>query len=431
MAELPLAGVRVIDLGIVLAGPFASMMLGDLGADVIRVESTTYFAPLTRGSSAARPTAEEVREIPAISGGYPGREPGERPWNRFPWFNTVARNRRGITMDLTDPRGVELFGRLVSLSDVLVTNQAPGVATRLGFDYERLRAINPGLVYVKASLFGSGGPFSTWRGTGPYMEAFSGHDAMRHYPWSDVSSNTTAVPSDAAGGVAIALAALIGLFQRESTGEGQLIDIAMIENELALLGPLILESAFAGVAPPARGNRSEAALQGCYQCAGYDHWLTLTVPDERGWIGLSKVLGRLDLAELPYGPQLWRNRHDEIDDAIAAWTKTQDRDAAVIALIESGVWSGPVLPDNEIVEDPQLVARHHFMELDQKDSGRYRYPGPPYKLRESAPFPTAPPVMLGEHNDEIYMQLLGVDRDEVDDLRAAGKIGDSYADSIR
>ena len=382
-AELPLAGVRVIDLGIVLAGPFGSMILGDLGADVVRVESTHFFPPATRGHF-ARPTKEMVAAAMPIQGGYPDRDPGERPWNRFPWFNAAGRNKRGVTMDLMRPGGDEIFRRLVALSDVIINNQTVRASERQGIDYETVRKINPGIVYVSASLFGVGGPLSHYKGGGPQMEAFCGHDDMRHYPDAEVTTNSWLVPSDAAGGVANAFGAILGLHAREATGEGQYIDLSLIENELALLGPLVLEAALSGP-PQVLGNRSRCTVQGCYQTAGDDRWLTLTVPDAEGWKGLAGLIGRPEWSDRPFDASLYAgHRHEEIDQAITAWTISRDRDAAIDALIGNGIWAGPVLPDGEIVEDPHLEARSHYMWLDHAEAGRHRYPGPPFRLRESA-----------------------------------------------
>ena len=430
MSSLPLEGYRVIDLGIVLAGPYGAMMLGDLGADVIRVESTHFFAPMTRGPM-AHPTREILASMAAISGGYPNREPGERPWNRFPWFNAAGRNKRGVTMDLTRPEGVSLFTKLVKVADVLVSNQSPGIAQRLGVDFDRLVEVNPGLVYVNASLFGSEGPFALYKGTGGQMEAFAGHDDLRHYTYTDVTTNSWMVPSDAAGGVGIALAAILGLHAREANGSGQYVDISMVENEMALLGPHVLEAAVTGLAPQARGNRSRCAVQGCYPCAGDDRWLTLTTGNAEAWRSLAELIGRPDLATETYDEKLWsEGRQDEIDEAVAAWTRQQDRDSAVEALLSAGIWSGPVLPDGEVIEDPHLGARDHFMWLDQKDTGRYRYPGPPFRLHESDPIPTSPPVLLGEHNDEVCSELLGLSAAEIAELREVGQIGESYGPEI-
>ncbi|HZQ34413.1 MAG TPA: CoA transferase [Dehalococcoidia bacterium] len=171
--SLPLAGVRVLDLGVVLAGPQAALLLADLGAEVIRVESTQYFPPQTRGIF-AHPSEQIVKNSIPISGGYPNREPGERPWNRFPWFNTHARNKLGMTVDLQKSEGVGILRRLAAVSDVLLSNQSPGTLRKLGLDYAALAHENPALIYVEASSFGASGPAHDYRALGLQMEAFAG-----------------------------------------------------------------------------------------------------------------------------------------------------------------------------------------------------------------------------------------------------------------
>ncbi|MHB8577398.1 MAG: CoA transferase, partial [Dehalococcoidia bacterium] len=239
MGRLPLEGVRVIEMGVVLAGPQAGLVLADLGAEVIRVESTRYFPPQTRGIF-ARPSREMVRASIPVSGGYPNREPGERPWNRFPWFNTHARNKLGMTVTLTAPKGRAVFERLVSLSDVLISNQSPGALEGLGLGYEHLKQINSSLIFIAASSFGASGPYRDYRALGLQMEAFAGHDTLRHYRDRDVSTNTWAVTSDAAGALGMALAAQMALYSRRRTGRGQFVDLSMIENFVCLIGPQIL-----------------------------------------------------------------------------------------------------------------------------------------------------------------------------------------------
>src|ERR1700722_18302851 len=238
--RLPLEGVRVLDLGVALAGPQGALLLADLGAEVIRVESTQHFPPLTRGSR-ARPSLELVRRLPTISGGYPGRDPGPRPWNRHPWFNLTARNKLSMTVDLEREPGPELFRRLVSLSDVLVTNQAPGKLRDLGLSYDELRAVNPRLSYIEASSFGSTGPYREYRAMGNQMEAFAGHDALRHRRGGDVTSNSWGVAPDVAGSVGIAMGALLALQSRLDTGVGQYVDVSMVEAFIGLLGPTVLD----------------------------------------------------------------------------------------------------------------------------------------------------------------------------------------------
>jgi crotonobetainyl-CoA:carnitine CoA-transferase CaiB-like acyl-CoA transferase len=431
MASLPLEGIRVLDLGVVLAGPQATLLLADLGAEVIRVESTQYFPPQTRGIF-ARPSKEAVMASIPTAGGYPMREPGEKPWNRFAWFNTTARNKLGMTVDLRKPRGIEVFKRLAAISDVVVTNQAPGVVDSLGIGYEALAAVNPGIIYVEASSFGSSGPYRDYRALGLQMEAFAGHDLLRHYRDRDVSSNTWAVTADASGALTITLAAQIALYSRRRSGRGQYIDVSMVENFVGLLGHHVLQYTYNGIVPESLGNRDYAAIQGCYPCAGDDRWLVLTLPTDAAWKAFCSAAGnppgcddqRFQTVHSRY------EHHDEADRIISAWTSNTPREEAVERLRSVGLMAGPVLDDADATEDPHLRARGFFVEVDHVDTGRHRYPGFPYQFKETPLSVRHPPVRLGEHNEYVYKTLLGVSDEEYAELEAEGHIGEDYASHI-
>ncbi len=427
MPPLPLAGLRVIDLGVVLAGPQGAMLLADLGAEEVRVESCQYFAPSTRGFL-ARPPKALIQSMAPISGGYPDREPGERPWNRYPWFNATARNKLGMTADLRRPEGLAAVRRLVAVSDVLITNQAPGVMRGLGLGYDAVAQVNDQLVYVDASPYGSTGPYRDHRAYGTQMEASAGHDLLRTYPDADLTSNSWAVPSDGAGGLAVAYAALLGLAAREHTGSGQYVELSMVENLLTLLGPHLMELAAGGRHPGSLGNRDRHAIQGCYPAAGEDRWLVLTVPDDAAWDRLARLVGRPDWAGLA-GPARYA-RHDEVDAAIAAWTAVRPVGDGVAALRAAGVLAGPVLDDRDAMADPHLAEREFFVEIEHADAGRHRYPGPPFRLRGAGFTVRYPPVRLGEHNAIVYGDLLGYAPDEIAELTRAGHIGEAYAPEV-
>lgn len=432
MSRLPLTGVRVIDLGVVLAGPQAALLLADLGAEVIRVESTQYFPPQTRGIF-AHPSPAVVQASIPISGGYPNREPGERPWNRFPWFNTTARNKLGMTVTLTEPEGRAIFERLVGVSDVLLSNQSPGSLEGLGLGYERLKQVNPGLVYVEASSFGATGPYHNYRALGLQMEAFAGHDLLRHYPDRDVSSNTWAVTADAAGALGIALAAEMAIYARRRSGRGQYIDLSMIENFIGLLGPFILDYSINHRVPSSIGNRDYSALQGCYPCAGEDRWLVLTLPDDAAWEGFCRAAGYPAGSDDPrFATVLTRlHHHDEIDAVIATWTRGISREEAVERLRAERLMAGPVLDDADAMQDPHLTARDYFLEVPHAEAGTHRYPGPPYRFTNARLGVRQSPVRLGEHNEQIYRDLLGVDEEEYAKLSSQGHIGREYAAHIK
>jgi crotonobetainyl-CoA:carnitine CoA-transferase CaiB-like acyl-CoA transferase len=168
--SLPLKGIRIIDLGVVAAIPYSTMMLADMGAEVIRVETTQVFPNQTRGVL-ARPSREMVKHWITTSGGYPGRDPGERPWNRYPFFNYMARNKLGMTVDLRKPSGKEVFARLVRISDAIMENNTPSSLERMGITYEWLCGIKPDIVFVRLSSFGQTGPFRDYRAFGLQTES--------------------------------------------------------------------------------------------------------------------------------------------------------------------------------------------------------------------------------------------------------------------
>jgi crotonobetainyl-CoA:carnitine CoA-transferase CaiB-like acyl-CoA transferase len=405
------------------------MMLGDLGAEVIRVESVRHFLPMSRGTW-ARPTKEMVAKIPPVSGGYPDRDPGERPWNRFPWFNLTARNKLGVTIDLRSEEGRNAFLRLVAEVDAVATNQSPGSLEKLGIGWDTLHAVNDKLVFVDATSFGSSGPIKSWRGFGMQMEAYAGHDLLRKYRTRDVDANTWAVTADAAGALAIALAVEMGLYSARRTGQGQYVEISMAENFLGLIGPSVLEYTTTGRIPEALGNRDFEAVQGCYPCAGDDRWLVLTIRDRRDWEGLLRATGwerdeRFATRESRYA------HHDELDERLAAWTSGLPREEAVDRLRAEGLPAGPVLDDADVFVDPHMTERGFFWEITQADTGTYRYPGPGYQFRSAPLRPRLPPVRLGEHNEYVWRELIGVDEDDYRRLEDEGSIGTEYAAEIK
>lgn len=428
---LPLSGLRVIDLGVVLAGPQAALMLGDLGAEVIRVESTQAFAPLTRGL-VARPSREMVRTLPPIMGGYPGRDPGQRPWNRFPWFNTLARNKLSMTVDLRRPRGMEIMHRLLRISDCLLVNQRAGTMDEIGLGYEAAAAVNPRIVYVDASGFGATGPWSRYRAFGSQVEAVVGHDVLRHEPKGDIHSNSWTVAADAASGMCMAAAALMALWRREETGQGEYVDLSMAEVFLTNLGSIVLDQAINGRCLGSLGNRDYTAIQGCYPCAGEDRWIVLTVCDDAAWAGLVRTIGRPEWEHDPAfaTAELRRANYDRIDEAITAWTRGLSRAEAVERLRRNGVIAGPVLDDADAFHDPHLRARGFFLDIEQADAGRHDYPGPPYRLRGTPFRVRQPPVRLGEHNEYVYRELLGYSADDYQQFIELGHVGTEYAPDI-
>ena len=283
--RLPLEGVRILDFTVVLAGPYSTMQLADWGAEVIRVESLHHFANTTRGLM-ARPTPELIAaQSGATAGiGYPNDEAGERPWNRVSLFNHHARGKRSVTLDLRRPEGQEVLERLIAISDGLIENNLPRNIERQGVTWERASKINPRFVMVRMPGYGVEGPYRELRSMGMHMEAFSGHPAIRSYPGLSLEYIPLGVPSDAAGGASAAFSFLMGLRQRDRTGEGLLIEQATTENFVPLIGEFVIDYAMNGRIWEQMGNDHWwLAPHNAYRCRGEDRWVALAIESEDQW----------------------------------------------------------------------------------------------------------------------------------------------------
>jgi crotonobetainyl-CoA:carnitine CoA-transferase CaiB-like acyl-CoA transferase len=305
----PLAGVRVLDMTVALAGPFATMLLADLGAAVIKVESLQHYSQPSRGPRV--PPSDDDPASFSFRRDYADGDPGDDPWNRISWFNSHARNKRDVTMDITRPEGRDLFLRLVELSDGFVENNAPGLLERFNIGPDVLLARNPRLVIVRMPPLGLSGPDVKATGFGWHFEELSGLLSMQGYADGETVGS---IFMDGASGPARANAFLMGLLAAPHR-PGAVVEVAQVENLTVHIGDLVMDAAMHDRVPPRWGNRSpDFAPQGVYRCAGDDQWLVLSVRDDGEWASLRAVLG---------DPRRWparaghpagrRAAHDEID----------------------------------------------------------------------------------------------------------------------
>ena len=414
LAEGPLAGVRILDLTRVWAGPLAARMLGDLGADVIRIE-----ASWARGLRTLPPEAAERSHL------YPDNELGERHWNRNAGFNKLNRNKRGLTLELNLPRGREVFEALVSRSDVVIENFSPRVMPKLGLDYTSLSRINPHLIYVAMPGFGSTGPNRDRLAFGPLIEAASGLTSTMGYADSGPYRSGVAWPDPVTALQAVA-GVLLAYYDRESDPErkGRRVETPMIEAMLAFVGEELLAAQLRGQDEPRRGNRHPArAPQGVYPCAGEDRWIAISVTGEQEWFALCDEAGLDDsLRTMDLAARL--EHHDAIDEALSTWTRKSEPTGLMARLQSMGVIACIVADARDIVNDPQLEADGFWAEVDHAEVGLRRYPGLPIHLdRTPATFRRGAPL-LGEHNTEVLTQILGLSPDEIESLKDDGVISD-------
>ncbi len=428
--RLPLEGIRVLDMTAVWAGPSAAMIMSDLGAEVIRVESIQFFPAITRGG-VIRPESNEQMEAftNPFYNSYPEFDPGERPWNRFGGFNVMGRNKKSMTANLRTPEGVEIFKKLAAISDVVLDNYAFGVMERMGLGDEPLRAVNPRLINISMPLFGNSGPNRLIPGMGSVVDVWSGFLAMRGYRDFDLGAGQASTHMDSATGPNTAFAVLCAVREREQSGLGQFIDFSQSENMLQAAGEYFLDVQWNGKDRPALGNRDRfGGIQGCYPCTGTDNWVVLTVRTDDEWVALGEALGhpswisdeRFSSAALRY------QHHNEIDKLISEWTSTQSPYDAMHKLQAVGIPAGRILNERDAFDDPHLQARGFFIKTVHPEAGTHLMPGHQWKMLGTPLRADLPSPLLGEHNEYVYKELLGYSDEDYARLEREEHIGRDY-----
>lgn len=422
--RLPLEGLRVLDLTVVWAGPYVTMFLADLGAEVIRIDNPWIFPAATRGVL-PRPPRVLTDRVGGIFGGYPDGEPGERPWNRVALFTAHARGKRSITLDMRKPLGREMFLRLVDTADVLVENNSVDLLTKLDIDWPVLHERNPRLVVVRMPSVGLAGPYRNYLGFGVNFEGLCGLTALRGYPDLDLTENETVFHMDAASGSAGAFAVLAALRRREATGQGELVELSQSENMLNHIGEYLIDAAWNGDRAERLGNRHRTrAPQGVYPSGGgIDQWVTISVGSDEQWQALCQLIGTPELARLDQDER--RARHDDLDARIVEWTKDRSASETFIACQEAGIPAGPVLHEVESLNDPHFRARGMFRPNGSQELGTHDYPAHPWHW-DGPPLRWGPIPVLGGDNEAVYRELLGVNDDEWQALQDDGHISRDY-----
>jgi crotonobetainyl-CoA:carnitine CoA-transferase CaiB-like acyl-CoA transferase len=428
---LPLTGVRVIDFGLMLAVPGGAMLLGDMGAEVIKVETTQRFLTWNRGWM-AHPSKEMIQNFLPYIGGFPNREPGERPWNRYPLFQSHSKNKLSMTVDVTKTEGLDIFKRLVKISDIIVENNSRDTMIKLGITYDTLKEVKEDIIYLRGSAFGDTGPYKDRRAMAMQVEALAGHDNLRGYPDMDPSGNTPVVPCDAAQAWQTAFAVIVALHYRKQSGKGQFIDLSMLENFVSLMPQDIMDYSMNGRIQKTMGNRDPSAIQGCYRCKGEDRWVNITIASEEEWQSFCRVMGNPAWSQdekFSTPPNRYRN-HDELDKHIEDWTSQHDNYAVMHMLQDQGIAAGPVLNSRDVFNDAHVRERDFFERITHEDCGTYLHPGVMFKMSKTKLSVRRGPVRLGEDNEYVYRKLLGISKKEYERLEKEGHIGMDYAPHV-
>ncbi len=425
--RLPLEGVRILDLTEVWSGPYATMLLGDLGAEIIRVDNPWFFPTITRGSF-ARPSPAALVSIGQYTGCYPDMDPGARPWNRSGNYVAHSRSKKSCTLDLRRSLGRDTFLRLVEKADVVIENASIGVMDKLGIGWDTLRAVNPQLVMVRMPSMGLDGPYRDFVGFGMHLEALGGSASLSGYLDADPSEKSPVYPMDPAAGTHAALATMAGLRLRQRSGCGLLVEVPQVEVILQHVGELLIAAGWNDVNPPLPGNRHITfAPQGCYRCAGEDQWLVLTVTDDQTWQALRTVMDDPPWAREARFEHVEGRRahHDELDAHLSTWTAGFGPAELFHRCQAAGVPAAPVADQATQLADPHLRARGFFRQNQSSEvpptemtDHLWRWDGPPLQW---GPF-----NRLGDHNEYVFRDVLGLTDAEYEQLNAEGHLSLDY-----
>ena len=388
----PLAGIRVLDFTHVLAGPFCTRLLADLGADVVRVESSKH---------------------------------PDHPWpstfisddGRHASYLNTNRNKRSIAIDLKKEGGQRLAARLAATADVVIENFSAGVMDRLKLDYERISATNTKVIYVSMSGYGHSGPRRDWTSMNMNLQGYSGLmmvSGAENDPPTAISNSW----NDYIGGLHACFATLQALDKRTAESEGTRIDLSQFECSASMIGSLLLSSAVDGKAPVRPGNRSDRfAPQGVYPCAGTDDWCALCVTSEAQWQALAKLIGQQHWIVEPRFASVTsrRQQHDEIDQAISTWSKHYPSEEVERRLRAAGITAERVRDINEVIDSPD--APTVFCTMAERRMGSMLTTGLPFSLSiVDFPAPTSAPA-LGEHSEEVLRDWLNCSATEIEAIK--------------
>ena len=388
----PLAGIRVLDFTHVLAGPFCTRLLADLGADVVRVESSKH---------------------------------PDHPWQstfvsadgRHASYLNTNRSKRSIAIDLKNEMGQKIAARLAAVSDIVIENFSAGVMDRLNLGYEMLSAINSRLIYVSMSGYGHSGPRRNWTSMNMNLQGYSGLmtvSGAEGDPPTAISNSW----NDYIGGLHACFAILQVLDERRDSAKGRRIDLSQFECSAAMIGSLLLSSAVDGQVPVRRGNRSDrSAPQGVYPCAGKDNWCALSVETNNQWQALAKLIGQERWATDARFENLAgrQENQNEIDQAISTWSRQYSSQEVEARLRAAGISADRVRRINEVVDG--AAGSTVFSQMAERRVGSMRTTKLPFTLSSvDLPTPASAPS-LGEHSGEVLRAWINCSDADIENLK--------------
>jgi len=381
-----LGGIRVIDFTTNLAGPYGTRFMRMLGAEVIRIEHGKRLDVLRRRSESD--------------------------------FNATNLGKMSVTIDLKSEKGLDLAKKLIRISDVVVESFRPGVMAELGLGYEVVRQVKPEALMVSLSGFGETGPERNFASWASIFAAMSGVSYITGYPEGIATEFRGSF--DTRAGQMVAFAVMVGLVHRRKTGQGQHIDISAIESQICSIGDVVMDYTMNGRIRERAGNRdSHMAPHNTYRCIGDDSWVSIAVGSDSEWKSLCAAMEKMELLtdeRFKDPPSRWENQQ-ELDEIITSWTLNYTDYEVTDILQKANVAAMPVLSAPEIFDDPHLRHRNFIQEVEHPQIGKRLVFGPPWHMPGDASYTPSRGPLVGEHNDYVFCDLLGLPQEEVSRLK--------------
>lgn len=398
---LPLEGVKILDFSWVAAGPSATRYLADHGAMVIRAESATHLETLR------------------ITGPFRNNEAGQ---DRSAYYANYNAGKYSFRLNLNHPKAAEIAKRLVQWADIVVESYAPGVMKRFGLDYRSLREIKPDIIMASTSQMGQTGPITTYRGFGAQASALAGFCHITGWPDGEPLGPYGA-HSDMIAHRYLMIGILSALEYRRRTGKGQYIDVSQFECALQFLSTVLLDYSVNGRVASRKANQDPCyAPHASYRCMGDDRWCVVAVTNDEEWRGLCRAIEKPELVDDPrFSTLSGRKRNEEeLDRIIEEWTRSRSPEEVMHLMQAARVPAGIVEKGEDLHRDPQLEHRHHFWQLQHDEIGLHRYDFPGFRLSKTPGRIAWAAPLLGEHNDYICREVLGMSNGEFVELVSEG-----------
>jgi len=398
-----LEGLKVADFSWIAVGPIISMCLAHHGAQVIRIESSLK--------------VDELRAVPPFKDGRSGI-------NRAGMFANYNTGKYGLSLNLGHPNGVEVAKKIIGWADIVVESFSPGTMNKLGLGYEDVRKIKPDIIMLSTSMQGQSGPMARASGTGVELISLIGFNQFMGWPDRGPTPLLTAYSDFLVPPIGV-IAIMAALEIRNKTNTGQWIDLSQFEVGLHFLAPVLLDYVANGQIGSRKGNSHfYAAPHGTYRCKGDDRWCAISVFTDEEWRALCQVMGKPILTEEPAFASLLcrKKREEELNSIVEEWTINHTSEEVVSLLQTNGIPAGVVESGKDVLEDPQLRHRHHFVPLNHAEMGQYMAEAPPFKLPMTPSRVSLPAPCLGEHSEYVCTQILGMSDEEFVNLVTEGVI---------